>query len=127
MKNAQSKENLSLNKEQSNITPLFKDEYYHVILELYQLTKEPSLDFVDNAMKFSYSNQGNLIKQWKFANNLSLANCLFIGDVLPDLKKKKPTGNKNEKNEKFFFHLLHFFRFYSLLVFSFLNRVIHLL
>ena len=51
-------------------------------------------------MKFSYSNQGNLIKQWKFANNLSLANCLFIGDVLPDLKKKKPTGNKNEKNEE---------------------------
>jgi hypothetical protein len=77
---------------------LFQEEHYHVILELYQLTKEPSLDFVDNAMKFSYSNQGTLIRQWKFANNLSLANCIFIGDLLPDLKKKKTQSNKNDKN-----------------------------
>ena len=93
-------EKIPFNKDQCTIEPLSKDEHYHIILELYQLTKEPSLDFVDNAMKFSYSNQGNLIKQWKFANNLSLANCIFIGDLLPDLKKKKPTGNKNEKIEE---------------------------
>ena len=86
------------NKDNYQIQPLFQEEHYHVILELYQLTKEPSLDFVDNAMKFSYSNQGTLIRQWKFANNLSLANCIFIGDLLPDLKKKKTQSNKNDKN-----------------------------
>ena len=77
---------------------LEKDENHHIILELYQLTKEPSLDFIDNAMKFSYSNQGELIRQWKFTNSLSIANYIFIGDILPDLKKKKNPGNKNDKN-----------------------------
>ena len=95
-----SNEKFSLNKDKYKIVPLSDDEHYHIILELYQLTKEPSLDFVDNAMKFSYSNQGNLISQWKFANNLSVSNCIFIGDLLPDLKKKKTTTNKNEKNEE---------------------------
>ena len=98
------------NKDNYKMVPLEKDEHYHVILELYQLTKEPSLDFVNNAMKFSYSNQGNLIRQWKFANNLSLANCIFIGDLLPDLKKKKNAPGKNEKpveeEKKFFPYVL---------------------
>ena len=71
------------------MAPLEKDENHHIILELYQLTKEPSLDFIDNAMKFSYSNQGDLIKQWKFSNSISISNLTFIGDLLPDLKKKK--------------------------------------
>ena len=79
---------------------LEEDENHHIILELYQLTKEPSLDFVDNAMKFSYSNQGDLIRQWKFTNSLSISNFIFIGDVLPDLKKKKNNANKNDKNDK---------------------------
>ena len=77
---------------------LGKDENHHINLEIYQLTKEPSLDFIDNAMKFSYSNQGELIKQWKFTNSLSISNFIFIGDILPDLKKKKNPGNKNDKN-----------------------------
>ena len=107
-----SNDKISFNKDKCQIVPLSKDEHYHISLELYQLTKEPSLDFVDNAMKFSYSNEGNLIKQWKFANNLSVANCVFIGDLLQDLKKKKAPGNKNdkEKNEedekKFFPYVL---------------------
>ena len=92
-----STEKVFFNKDNYKMVPLSKDEHYHVILELYQLTKEPSLDFVNNAMKFSYSNEGNLIRQWKFANNLSLSNCIFIGDLLPDLKKKKNASNKNEK------------------------------
>ena len=97
-----SNDKTSFNKDKCIIVPLSDDEHYHINLELYQLTKEPSLDFIDNAMKFSYSNQGNLIKQWKFANNLSVANCIFIGDLLQDLKKKKSPGNKNdkEKNEE---------------------------
>ena len=80
------------------ICMLNKDENHHINLELYQLTKEPSLDFIDNAMKFSYSNQGELIRQWKFTNSLSISNFIFIGDVLPDLKKKKNPSNKNDKN-----------------------------
>ena len=94
-----SNEKQQINKDKCIIVPLSNDEHYHINLELYQLTKEPSLDFVENAMKFSYSNQGNLIKHWKFANNLSVANCVFIGDLLQDLKKKKSPGNKNEKVE----------------------------
>ena len=97
---ASNNDKLNFNKDKCQIVPLSKDEHYHVILELYQLTKEPSLDFVDNAMKFSYSNQGNLIRQWKFANFLSVSNCVFIGDLIPDLKKKKSPGNKNEKIEE---------------------------
>ncbi len=103
------KSEINLNKDKYQITPLSKDENIHIILELYQLTKEPSLDFVDNAMKFSYSNKGDLIRQWKFTNSISVSNCIFIGDLLPDLKKKKPSG-KNEKNDieekKFFPYVL---------------------
>ena len=84
--------------DKCEICMLDKDENLHINLELYQLTKEPSLDFIDNAMKFSYSNQGELIRQWKFTNSLSISNFIFIGDVLPDLKKKKSTGGKTEKN-----------------------------
>ena len=107
-----SKENekIYFNKDKCQIVPLSQDEHYHIILELYQLTKEPSLDFVDNSIKFSYSNQGNLLRQWKFANSLSVSNCILIGDLLPDLKKKKNTSNKLEKNEeeekKFFPYVL---------------------
>ena len=97
---ASNNDKLPLNKDLCQIVSLSKDENYHLILELYQLTKEPSLDFVDNALKFSYSNQGNLVRQWKFANSFSVSNCVFIGDLLPDLKKKKSPGNKNEKNEE---------------------------
>ena len=93
-------ENFLKNKDKYQIIPLSDNEHYHIILELYQLTKEPSLDFVNNAMKFSYSNQGNLIRQWKFSNTLSVSNCIFIGDVISDSKKKKATGNKNEKNDE---------------------------
>ena len=82
------------------ICNLEKDETHHINLELYQLTKEPSLDFIDNAMKFSYSNQGELIRQWKFTNSLSISNFIFIGDILPDLKKKKAPSNKTDKNDK---------------------------
>jgi len=85
------------NNEKYEIAPLEKDENHHIVLELYQLTKEPSLDFIDNAMKFSYSNQGDLIKQWKFSNSISISNLTFIGDLLPDLKKKK-NNNANNKN-----------------------------
>lgn len=79
---------------------LNKDEHLHINLELYQLTKEPSLDFIDNAMKFSYSNQGELIRQWKFSNGLSISNFIFVGDILPDLKKKKNPGTKNINDSK---------------------------
>jgi hypothetical protein len=93
---------------------LDNDEHLNVNLELYQLTKEPSLDFIDNAMKFSYSNQGELIRQWKFTNSISISNMIFIGDLLPDLKKKKNPGNKNvndskneeEENKKLFPYIL---------------------
>ena len=91
-----SNEKPSIDKFQ--ICNLEKDENYHINLELYQLTKEPSLDFIDNAMKFSYSNKGYLIRQWKFTNSLRISNLIFIGDVLSDLKKKKNHANKNDKN-----------------------------
>ena len=86
------------NLDKVEIFNLEKDENYHINLELYQLTKEPSLDFIDNALKFSYSNQGYLIHQWKFTNSLRISNLIFFGDVLPDLKKKKNHISKNDKN-----------------------------
>ena len=113
IKNSPNSENFS-NNEKYEISNLEKDENHHIILELYQLTKEPSLDFIDNSMKFSYSNQGELIRQWKFANSINISNLIFIGDLLPDLKKRKNTVGKNindskieeEENKKLFPYVL---------------------
>ena len=94
-----SNDKLSSN-DKYELNMLDKDEHLHINLELYQLTKEPSLDFIDNALKFSYSNQGELIRQWKFSNGLSISNFIFVGDLLPDLKKKKNPVSKNINDSK---------------------------
>ena len=64
------------------------------IIELYKLTKEPSLDFCPNSIPFSYSNQGTLIKKWNFYNEIILSNLILYGESISNEKK-----GKNEKKD----------------------------
>jgi hypothetical protein len=73
----------------------------HCISELYHLTKEPSLDFVKDSLKFSYSNQGELIGKWHFYNTLTLVNLNLNGELLiqdKDPKKKERKINQLIRN-----------------------------
>ena len=53
-------------------------------LELYQLIKEPNINFEMNSIHFSYSNIGHLIKKWNFYNDITLSNIVF------NIKKSNP-------------------------------------
>lgn len=72
----------------------------HLVLELYHLTKEPSLEFVSNSLKYSYSNQGDLVTQLDFYNDISIANINLNGDVLmkPQNEKKKLRKETDHSN-----------------------------
>ena len=74
------------------------EEKNHFIIELYHLTKEPSLDFVKDSLKFSYSNQGELIGCWHFYNAVSLLNLNFDGELLTQDKDAKKKGKKEQSD-----------------------------
>ena len=93
-------------KSQSNtVNPITNNVYIetsplqnkiHCISELYHLTKEPSLDFVKDSLKFSYSNQGELIGKWHFYNTLTLVNLNLNGELLIQDKDPKKKGKKDQ-------------------------------
>ena len=68
-----------------------------IILDLYKLTKEPSLIYNSNSIPFSYSNQGKLIKKWNFFNDIIIQDLTLNGDIL---EKRKKSERKEEKEEK---------------------------
>jgi len=88
--------------------PLEKD--YRIILELYKLTKEPSLNFSSNSTPFSYSNQGILIKKWDFYNEIIISNLNFEGEIIQDKKKKNDKKeNKEEEKQIYIYSLICYF------------------
>ena len=60
-----------------------------IILELYHLTKEPSLSFVPSSLKFSYSNQGELVRKWNFFSDIIISNINLEGDLIVPSKPSK--------------------------------------
>ena len=79
-------------------------------LELYKLTKEPSLNFSSNSTPFSYSNQGILIKKWDFYNEIIISNLNFEGEIIQDKKKKiDKKENKDEEKQIYIYSLICYF------------------
>ena len=100
------KENNSKKTDNLNIYIKSKplEKQLRIILELYKLTKEPSLDYCDNSIKFSYSNEGKLIKKWDFYNEIVIPDLVLYGDLINQDKTKK--NEKKELKEEINIYLL---------------------
>ena len=70
------------------------------IIELYKLTKKPSLDFCSNSIPFSYSNQGTLIKRWNFYNEIIISNLILYGKSISNEKKGKNENKEDLKEDE---------------------------
>ena len=83
-----------------------------IIIELYKLTKQPSLDFCPNSIPFSYSNQGTLVKRWNFYNEIIISNLILYGESISNgkkIKNEKVDDLKNDENNIHIYELICYF------------------